>query len=52
MFEAGLKEPLCAGSEGRLEAGYWTDFEMLEGNLNELESLSVSRTTVGNVKSE
>ncbi|MER3555394.1 MAG: amidohydrolase, partial [Meiothermus sp.] len=35
------------GNRGRLEAGYWTDFVMLEGSLHEPESLSVSRTTVG-----
>lgn len=35
------------GNRGRLETGYWTDFVLLEGNLNEPESLSVSRTMVG-----
>lgn len=33
-------------NRGRLDTGYWTDFVMLEGDLNEPESLSVSRTRV------
>ncbi|MER3483676.1 MAG: amidohydrolase, partial [Meiothermus sp.] len=57
--EVGLEQALWAyttgaaiaqgdeGNRGRLEAGYWTDFVMLEGSLHEPESLSVSRTTVG-----
>jgi predicted amidohydrolase YtcJ len=34
-------------NRGRLEAGHWTDFVMLEGDLNEPESLLASRTMVG-----